>query len=454
MENCGDISEGECVVLCRDSVHTSLAKGQEGINKLVALDDWAVWTATGASDIRRWRDPGRRSSRVPKDSTSNWDHSVSSCNRETFGFSHLSNAPTLSRSSTPIAHLIRTSSYQSQLNSLMVKVDTPLPSPRFESLTIASPASPSSSRKQTRHSIQSVAGSDVIPDESLQSNAAEHTLFGIPFDSLVKLASPNQAYPFVGGLMPTRDPDVATLYSAASVLSVPLYHRAAHAYRNAGQLPQPLQNNFHPLIQSASTTTISPPGPHGSVILTSPDPQPDVHSPQIAYEARELAVDSMPLRTKPDEILRGSHGLVRSVILNDRVHALTVDTAGEVAIWDLVRGVCRGYFSSEDVESASRDGSAHRSHGESADRSPRELLETVRERIEGEAMIASWATVDTKMGSLTVHLSESSCFDAEVYADEAGFANTDGFQEEHRREYQAWFTFRGASFGLRRPLLR
>jgi WD repeat-containing protein 48 len=436
MENCGDITEGECIVLCRDSVHASLGKGQEGINKLVALDDWAVWTATGASDIRRWRDPGRRSSRMSRDNMSQWDHSAQSSNRETFGFFR---APSLSRSSTPIAHAISPNPHQSQTSSFMIKVDHSQPSPRFDSPTTISPTStafPASSRKQLRHSFQSAVGSDIIiPDESY-SNAAEHTLFGIPFDSLVRLASPNQGYPFVGGLMPAHDPDVATLYSAASVLSVPLYHRSAPGSQSIPQPPHPPQNPFHTFIRSASTTTFHASGPHGSVTLNSPDPQPDVPSPQIAYEARELAVDALPLRTQPEAILHGSHGLVRSLILNDRIHALTVDTAGEVAIWDLVRGLYRGYFSSEDVDSASREGSsAHHSHGGSVDRSPRESLETVRERIEGEAMIASWATVDTKMGSLTVHLSEASCFDAEVYADEAGFTNADGFQEEHRRKY-------------------
>ena len=58
------------------------------------------------------------------------------------------------------------------------------------------------------------------------------------------------------------------------------------------------------------------------------------------------------------------------------------------------------------------------------DRSPREALEAVKERIEGEAVVANWAGVDTKTGLLTVHLNER-CFEAEVYADEAGFTGGD-----------------------------
>ena len=57
-----------------------------------------------------------------------------------------------------------------------------------------------------------------------------------------------------------------------------------------------------------------------------------------------------------------------------------------------------------------------------AQRSPRESLETVRERIEGEAVVPAWAALETKTGVLTVHVGER-CFEAEVYADEAGYGH-------------------------------
>ena len=66
-------------------------------------------------------------------------------------------------------------------------------------------------------------------------------------------------------------------------------------------------------------------------------------------------------------------------------------------------------------------------------RSPREALETVRERIEGEAVVVSWASVDTKTGLLTVHLNER-CFEAEIYADEAGYGPERHFGDEMRSE--------------------
>jgi WD repeat-containing protein 48 len=151
------------------------------------------------------------------------------------------------------------------------------------------------------------------------------------------------------------------------------------------------------------------------------------------YEERELAADATPYCVEPDDVLVGEDGLVRSVILNDRIHALTVDTSGEVAVWDIVRGLCLGRFLADDVASASHSGSTDGGNGEQ-ERSPREALEAVRERIEGEAAISTWCTADTKAGVLVIHLTER-CFDAEVYADEVGFSHDKHFNDESKREY-------------------
>lgn len=438
------MSEGECVVVCRDTPDStegaSRSRGQEGINSLVALDDWAIWTATGASDIKRWRDPGRRSTRMNTGETQQWDQfSMSPSARvDTFGFSHLTPGMNMSRSPTPVGApnmMIRSDSRHS-------KSDSPFIPPRTESPRPTSPLTPTSSssppvnyRPNARQSFQSYTGAVAFVDEPSSvelQGGSDQTLFGIPFHSLVKLASPNELY----GLVTTRDPEVATLYSAASVLSVP-----APARPLPHPLAPPSSSAFsQALARSGSNvasqqhTAINRAASIASIgLLAGTDPIP---SAQMNYESRELAVDATPLRSEPDEILRGSHGLVRGVLLNDRVHALTVDTAGEVALWDLMRGVYCGYFSSSDVDKASRAssgaGGSTGSIESSVEWSPREALETVRECIEGEAMIASWGNVETKMGSLTVHLTESTCFDAEVYADEANFPDASAFPEEHR----------------------
>lgn len=100
----------------------------------------------------------------------------------------------------------------------------------------------------------------------------------------------------------------------------------------------------------------------------------------------------------------------------------------------MCRGKCLGVYSSEDVGNASNAGSTVSGHS-GTERSPREALETVTERIEGEAIVAAWESVDTKIGHLTVHLVEGRCFDAEVYPDELGFLDAQAFPEEHKSEF-------------------
>jgi len=445
MENCGDLSEGECVVVCRDTPDStegaSGSRGKEGINALVALDDWAVWTATGASDIKRWRDPGRRSMRVNMAGTQHWDQFSFSHNAkvDTFGFSHLTPGMNLSRSPTPVgtSSMIRSDSRHS-------KSDAPFNPANGDSSPPTSPFTPTSStpspinhRPSHRQSVQSYIGTAAFVDEPSSGemhDGSDQTLFGIPFDSLVKLPSPNESY---GLVTANHDPEVATLYSAASVISVPVPTRplVPPAAPSSSAFSQALARSGSRLAsqQHSAINRTASIASHSYGLFAGLDPIP---SAQTDYESRELAVDATPLRSEPDEVLRGSHGLVRGALLNDRVHALTVDTAGEVALWDLMRGVCRGYFSSSDVDKASRvsssSGGSSDSKESAAEWSPREALEIVRECIEGEAIIASWASVETKMGSLTVHLTESTCFDAEVYADEAGFTDASAFPEEHR----------------------
>jgi WD repeat-containing protein 48 len=152
---------------------------------------------------------------------------------------------------------------------------------------------------------------------------------------------------------------------------------------------------------------------------------------RAAFESREVVADAQPLSPVPEFVLVGGSGLVRAILLSNRVHALTVDTAGVVAVWDIVRAVCVGQFAQEDVLLAanahnrnnySSGGGGSASHPEGEEMyvcSPREALDIVRERIDGEAFVVSWSCVDTSMGVLNVNLDEHA-FDAELYADELG----------------------------------
>jgi WD repeat-containing protein 48 len=244
----------------------------------------------------------------------------------------------------------------------------------------------------------SFTSENVFPHRGPEDDTA---LYGIPFDSLVRLTSPND--PFTPLMLTSRgrDPEVATLYSAASVMSV----TGATAVRSS---------LFRPTIRSSRTEDSAHP----------------IRTARADFEERELAADATPLYGAPDDVIEGDNGLVRSIVLNDRIHALTVDTSGEVAVWDVVRGICRGTFTREDVATASLRSAFEGSSGEK-ERGPREALETVRERMEGEAVVVPWMGADTKTGVLTVHLNEK-CFEAEIYADEVGFARDRHYNEETR----------------------
>lgn len=109
--------------------------------------------------------------------------------------------------------------------------------------------------------------------------------------------------------------------------------------------------------------------------------------------------------------------------------ALSVDSIGNVGVWDILRGSWKGGYAFSEVRSLLDHGVY----------SPREALEVIRTRIEGEEVVSPWCSLDTKTGVLTVYLVERACFDAEVYADEVGFKNEKGFNDESKRKFpSAW----------------
>ena len=123
--------------------------------------------------------------------------------------------------------------------------------------------------------------------------------------------------------------------------------------------------------------------------------------------------------------------------MNDRMHALTVNTAGAVAVWDIVRAQCLGIFTREEVRlagsgtSESDDTAANGQAEKDLEFSPRQALETVRERVEGEAVVPHWSVADTKIGELTITLLDR-WYESEIFADEAGYGPERPFTDEQR----------------------
>ncbi|KAF5378167.1 hypothetical protein D9615_007561 [Tricholomella constricta] len=371
VEDCSDVSEGECILLCQDADPTT--PSSDGINKIVAMDDNLLWTASGHSNIKRWPVPQRRCVRT------------SSLLLDLDGDRY-------SRSESPVTFKRKNSN-------------------ELPSAASTRPSTAHSPRPSLTASVQSLS-SEAWPAQTDRDDDTH--LYGIPFESLVRLISPNEAFGYISGR--TRDSEVATLYSAASIKSVP----RTNPMRAPVAATPVQQTHASPLRSARTEETVQPSS-----------------TARADYEERELASDAIPLHSEPEEIIQGDHGLVRSIILNDRMHALTVDTSGEVAVWDIVRGTCRGRFCRDDVAALSITGSWAGGSGGERERSPREALEAVRERIEGEAVVSSWSTADTKAGVLTIHLTER-CFEAEVYADEVGYANDRRFNDESKINLGKW----------------
>lgn len=256
-------------------------------------------------------------------------------------------------------------------------------------------------------------------------NGHSTTLFDIPYDSLIPLTSPED-YLSPAFISRARDPDVATIYSTASVLSVPQF--------GLGTRP------------SASTSPSSFNRRPQSIIDGTHDSSR--HPTNIArrdYLDREGCNEASPLRTTPDDVIQGRHGLVRCEVLNDRRHVLTLDTEEEIALWDIVQGRCLGIFAPDEISLASRKpfdavSSVSGSGSTGSDSvAGADVLEFVRERIEGEiASVPTWCKCDTRVGSLTVHLEEARVFDGEVYADESGAGEPGGFPTDHRLVLGKW----------------
>ncbi|KAK5687495.1 hypothetical protein LTS10_001633 [Elasticomyces elasticus] len=140
----------------------------------------------------------------------------------------------------------------------------------------------------------------------------------------------------------------------------------------------------------------------GSVVM---DGKKDPTSPD--------SLTGQPLRAQPDYSIEGQNGLIKHVMLNDRRRVLTVDTAGEVIMWDLLKCVpVRSY------------GKRH--------------LEDVRDEVATTETVANWCTVDTRTGSVAVILEENTCFDAEMYADELDVDDDIEFREDQRINLGKW----------------
>ncbi|APA15607.1 hypothetical protein sscle_15g103770 [Sclerotinia sclerotiorum 1980 UF-70] len=121
----------------------------------------------------------------------------------------------------------------------------------------------------------------------------------------------------------------------------------------------------------------------------------------------------VPIHALPEETIEGQHGLVKHKLLNDRRRVLTLDTAGDVLMWDLLKCVPIQSF-----------GKCH--------------LEDVEPEVNTMEAVAPWCSLDTRTGRLAVVLEEYNCFDAEMYADELEINDDVEFREDQRINLGKW----------------
>ena len=291
----------------------------------------------------------------------------------------------------------------------------------------------------------------------------EATMHGIPFDSLVSLAPVSDPYGDQIGLgsVSMRDPrsheDDATASVFSNLALRPITSRTSvdpnTAYNSSPTMPinpqlasvQAMDGLVHRPASTHSASLRFAPVP-GWDQLTDTDGEQDdddaAYQSRLAFEDRELAEEAVPLRSSPDEVIRGSHGLIRSSMLNDRRHVLAISSVGSVTLWDIIKGICVGEFDSHHVRRACLDSGliapSLQAHWR-PETTPGDTLDTVKERIEGQGVTPLWCSVDAKSGLLTVHLEEPRCFEAELYLDEIGDCiDLHTVKEDQRGQVARW----------------
>lgn len=525
-ENAGDIStEGECVILLRnrDESRPGTASSNDGIHRIVAVDDSYLWTASNSSNICRWKDIPTRSKRhaanaqpsltrqdtllaskhypasipehdealppgstgpVPIKGTNSEETSanLAKVNRDRSNSSVSRDRPVGSQYSVAFA----TSPFQksspqagSPLSAAMQQQQRPS-SLRFasnnrpRSTNSFSSSPPTHTFSPTFSPPRTAGGNDDFFSNSYASPttpvAEQHNLpsrNGIPLESLVPLFTLDDPYagtssyaigsavgysasvlslhrtisrPLAGSV---SSPFGGTNYPTppSSGLSLP---RAPLGFNGRSTSPMP-----NSLLAGQSTSYHQPSSllEEDDAYLLSPQQRPKSEAfiaAQQEYEDRETAIDGIPLRTAPDDVIRGRSGLVRAELLNDRRTVISLDTQGEVAVWDIILGSCIGRFPRHETRrrplslasnaSTMSEGTANT--GAAID--DVDILDNIRTQIEGEAIVQSWCTVECRTGLLTVHIEQGRAFDAEVYLDEAGVPPKPEYRVDQRLNLGKW----------------
>jgi WD repeat-containing protein 48 len=127
-----------------------------------------------------------------------------------------------------------------------------------------------------------------------------------------------------------------------------LRHQRASSTSSRPRLPSSPQSATTPTVNGDPKKQI----PMSAILRlsnTSAFPAANVRDPDAVtvYSMRSLRKPSVvidsdvgvpaPVRSLPDESIEGQNGLIKHIMLNDRRRVLTLDTAGEVVMWDIIK---------------------------------------------------------------------------------------------------------------------
>lgn len=339
MQRCRDVSEGESYVLCQEGADRTLnregaaslsplaSRGSVGINKIVALDDQWVWTSTSSSDIHLWKDIGSRKTRVPgfrptsaaADEQGN-EHEDSLLERTWSHSPPIPHQPTSILSPDPVQglnsrtkrlsleHSLNRTSSRDSHSVAFVSTPPPSSSPSTSGLVLAPVAQRPPAILQNAN--RSVSGQTAVPTTSDFKPSSN----GIPYESLVSLGQPAMPYGSYGGHFER------SRFSISSAVSLP--RRPISAYLSGSSSTKPTPTQHHPELPDENAP------PSGEITVNVEEKEREA---RFAFEEREVVGEAVPLRIDPENVVKGRSGLVRSLMLNDRQHAITLSTAGGVS---------------------------------------------------------------------------------------------------------------------------
>ncbi|RDW75105.1 WD repeat protein-like protein [Coleophoma cylindrospora] len=197
------------------------------------------------------------------------------------------------------------------------------------------------------------------------------------------------------------------------------HHRASSAASKPKQLSPPESNGSSKKeIPAKSILRISNTASFPTAAIRDSDAVTMLSATSGPRKPSETIIDPdigmiVPINALPEETIEGQHGLVKHKLLNDRRRVLTLDTAGDVLMWDLLSCVPIQSF-----------GKCH--------------LEDVEPEVNTMEAVAPWCSLDTRTGRLAVVLEEYNCFDAEMYADELQLEEPIEFREDQRINLGKW----------------